>query len=181
MTMTLTLNQHATGGRSIIPTLPPAIQGQLGLRDPRFRPLSTIQTVLRDLGEFDIDALHVRDLLEAGVLIGFNIAVHLNSKVEWRILTRSVHLFQSNAQGGKSCDARLRFDWAQIFRLICPHQKPIVTGLEIRRAMVCDKTHVQHLVDAGELAALKKSQSGPGGSWTISRGSYEQFLKTRML
>ena len=70
-------------------------------------------------------------------------------------------------------------EWPQIFRLIVPHQKPIVTGLEVQRGLNCDRGHVENLVIAGHLTALKKSAPGPGGSWTISRPSYEAFLKGR--
>ena len=160
--------------------LPPSIQTQLGLRDPRFRPLSDIKSVLRDLGEFDIDAMHVRDLLDLGLLIGFNIAVHLNSKCELRFLTRSIHHFQNCARDGKRKMA-LDLPWAAICRLIIPHDKPVVTGLEIRRQLLCDRGHVENLIIAGCLTSLKKSQPGPGGSWTVSRQSYEAFLKARKL
>ncbi len=61
-----------------------------------------------------------------------------------------------------------------------PHKKPVVTGLEIRRAMLCDRGHVENLILTGKLKALKKSQPGPGGSWMISRESFENFLKGRM-
>lgn len=161
------------------PVLPPAFLAdldQLDLRDPRFRPLSSIQTVLRDLGEFKIDAPHVRELVESGFLIGFNIAVSGDGKSEVRLLTKSIDHF-------RDCRGRKRHDleWAQIFRLIVPHQKPVLTGLEIRRALICDRGHVENLILAGCLVSLKKSQPGPGGSWTVSRASFEAFMKGRMI
>jgi hypothetical protein len=89
MTSTLT---HA-------PKLPPNLQAQLGLNDPRFRPLSDVKTVLRDLGEFEIDAPTVRELVELRVLIGFNIAVDDKGRCELRVLTKSIDFFR--ATGGK--------------------------------------------------------------------------------
>lgn len=157
------------------PILPPCIQTQLGLRDPRFRPLSDVKTVLRDLGEFEIDAAQVRELAEQGVLIGFNIGVSSTGKCDLRVLTKSIEFFR--ATGGRKYH---ELEWPQIFRLVVPHKKPVVTGLEVRRAMVCDRGHIENLINAGQLTALKRSQSGPGGSWTISRESFENFLKGRM-
>ena len=52
-----------------------ALQPQLGLADPRFRPFSDVKTVLRDLGEFEIDASHVDTLIGERFLIGFDISV----------------------------------------------------------------------------------------------------------
>lgn len=158
--------------------LPVAIQSQLGLRDPRWRPLSDVKTVLRDLGELEMDAAQVRELVETGLLIGFNIAVHLNSKPELRVLTKSIEFFRQGARAARARHHEL--EWPQIFRLICPHQKPIVTGLEIRRALICDRGHVENLIIATELTAVKKSQPGPGGSWVITRASYEAFMKGRL-
>ena len=161
-------------GLNLRPVLPAAIQTQLGLRDPRFRPLSDVKTVLRDLGEFNIDADQVRELCELGVFISFDIAVDLDSRCEMRVLTKSIDFFR--ATGGKKYH---ELEWPQIFRLVVPHRKPVVTGLEIRRALICDRGHVENLINAGELTALKKSQPGPGGSWAVSRDSFENFLKAR--
>jgi hypothetical protein len=158
------------------PKLPPNLQAQLGLNDPRFRPLSDVKTVLRDLGEFEIDAPTVRELVELRVLIGFNIAVDDKGRCELRVLTKSIDFFR--ATGGKKYH---ELEWEKIFRLVVPHKKPVITGLEIRRGLLCDKTHVQHLFDVGLLVVLKKSQRGPGGSWTTSRASYEKFLRDRMM
>ena len=162
-------------GLNLRPVLPPAIQHQLGLRDARFRPLSDVKTVLRDLGEFDIDADCVRAMTEQRILIGFNIAVDDLGKCELRVLTKSIEFFR--ATKGKKYH---ELEWPQIFRQIVPHQKPIVTGLEIRRALLCDRGHVENLIHGKRLVALKASAPGPGGSWTISRESFETFLKSRM-
>ena len=157
------------------PVLPSAIQTQLGLRDPRFRPLSDVKTVLRDLGEFDIDAEQIRALVEQRVLIGFNIAVDDLGRCELRVLTKSIEFFR--ATNGRKYH---ELEWEKIFRLVVPHKKPVLTGLEIRRALICDRGHVENLILNRQLTAVKKAQCGPGGSWVISRESYEAFLKGRM-
>ena len=154
--------------------LPPAFQTQLGLRDPRFRPLSDVKTVLRDLGEFNIDADHVRQLWESQIILGFNIACDRRTHCELRVLTKSIEFFR--ATGGRKYH---ELEWPQIFRLVVPHKKPIVTGLEIRRALLCDRGHVENLIHNGCLTAVKKSQPGPGGSWVVTLESFENFLKLR--
>lgn len=156
--------------------LPPAIQTQLGLRDPRFRPLSDTKAVLRDLGEFNMDASQVRELVECGALIGFNIAVEPAGRCELRVLTKSIEFFREN-KGVKAHE----MEWPKIFRLLVLHTKPVITGLEIRRTLLCDRGHVENLINAGLLVALKKSQPGPGGSWSIQMDSFERFVKGRLL
>lgn len=168
-------------GEKPITFLPVALQSQLGLRDARFRPVSDIKTVLRDLGEFDMDAEQVRELVEAQFLIGFNIAVDDLGKCELRVLTKSIEFFRATkGRRFHELASDPEQNWKKIFRLVVPHDKPIVTGLEIRRALLCDRGHVENLINAGLLVALQKSKPGPGGSWTVSRKSYEAFLKGRM-
>ena len=152
------------------------LQEAFELRDPVFAPLSDVKTVQRDLKRFGLDATVVRELVESRFLIGFNIAVDDKGKCELRVLTKSIEFFRAT-QGKKYHE----LEWAQIFRQIVPHQKPVVTGLEIRRALLCHPTHVENLINAGQLVALQKSKPGPGGSWTVSRASYENFLRGRML
>lgn len=153
-----------------------ALQPQLDLGDPRFRPLSTVQSVLRDLAEFDLTAAQIREMVESRFLVGFNIAVDDRSRCELRVLTKSIIYFRST--GGKKYHEP---EWDKIFRLVVPHKKPVVTGKEIWLALLCHASHVEHLISAECLKALQKSKPGPGGSFTVCRESYEAFLKGRML
>lgn len=156
--------------------LPPGIQRQLGLKMPKDHPILTIDGVLSEAGEFmDIRRDDVRQLWESQALIGFNIARDARTHLELRLLRRSVDIFRAT-EGRK----RHELEWPQIFRLVVPHQKPFVTGKEICRQLICDRGHVENLVNDGRLTALKKSQPGPGGSWVISRESFEAFLKGRL-
>jgi hypothetical protein len=160
------------------PAMPASIQTRLEIGETRFRPLGDTITAMRDL---DMNAEEVRSLVQLGYLIGFDIAcggahgVTRPTKMELRILTRSVEQFRL-LRRKRVCE----MEWPQIFRLIVPHQKPVVTGLEVQRGLNCDRGHVENLVLAGHLTALKKSAPGPGGTWTICRASYENFLKERM-
>jgi hypothetical protein len=160
------------------PILPPSIQTQLGLRDPRLRPISDVKTVLRDLGEFEIGAEQVRELVEQRILIGFNIAVDDRGRCELRVLTKSIEFFRST-NGRKYHE----LEWPKIFRLICPHNKPLVRGTEISRTLICDGQHVLNLLMGGALVLMpgSKYSRGPGGSPCITRASYEQFLKARLM
>jgi hypothetical protein len=162
------------------PVLPPSIQTQLGLRDPRVRSISDVKAVLRDLGEFEIGAEQIRDLVEQRVLIGFDIGVqrHAGGRCELRILTKSIEFFRTT-NGRKYHE----LEWQKIFRLICPHNKPLVRGTEIARTLICDGQHVLNLLDARLFSLVPGSRfsRGPGGSPCITRESYEQFLKGRLL
>ena len=154
------------------PKMPTSIQSRLELGETRFRPLGDTITAMRDL---DMNADEVRSLVQLGYLIGFNIAVSDVMRMELRILTKSVEQFRM-FKTKRVCE----LEWPQIFRLIVPHQKPIVTGLEVQRGLNCDRGHVENLILGNNLFVLKKSAPGPGGSWTISRQSYENFLKGRL-
>lgn len=155
------------------PALPPSIQTKLDLGNTQFRPLGDVLTAMRDL---DLTAAEVRALVELGYLAAFNIAVATDSKAELRILTRSIDHYRSLKK-----KRVFEMPWAQLFRLIVPHGKPVVTGLEIQRGLNCDRGHVENLVLAECLKALQESKPGPGGSWTISRDSFEAFMKGRLL
>jgi len=166
----MSMTEHA------VLSLPPAIQGQLGLRVPKDHPILTVDGVLSEAGEFmDIRREHVRQLWESQTLVGFNIARDPAAHVELRLLRKSVDLFR--ATNGKK---RYEPEWAQLFRLVVPHAKPFVTGKEIARVLICDRGHVENLALDGRLVVLKKAQPGPGGTPTISRESFENFLKGRM-
>ncbi len=151
-----------------------ALQTCLAINVPRHRPLWKVDGSLCALGELPFDPRDIRALIEQSMVIAFNIALHLNSAPEYRILDTSIAWLRSH--GGRKPH---ELEWPQIMRQIIRHQKPILTGVEARRALTCDRGHVENLILAGELEPLKKSQPGPGGSWTISRRSFETFLQRR--
>jgi len=154
------------------PALPASIQNKLELDDPRFLPMGDLITARKDTG---YDADEIRALIQLGYLIGFNIAVSLEGKSELRILSKSIEHFKT-FKTPRVCE----MPWPKIFKQIIPHQKPFVTGKDVQRGLNCDRGHVENLVLAQHLKALKKSAPGPGGSWTLDRASFETFLKGRL-
>lgn len=136
------------------------------------RPLGDINSVMRDL---DINADRVRALVEQGSLIGFNISAAKTARSELRVLTHSVEHYRRT--GGEKV---LRLEWPQIFRLILPHDKLFVRGVEIVRGLNCDRGHVENLIASGFLVCCKKARPGPNGSPIITRGSFENFLIRRL-
>jgi hypothetical protein len=135
------------------------------------RPLGCIHLVMRDL---DVDANRVRELVEQGSLIGFNIAVKTTSRRDLRILGKSVENYK---QTGKPLD----LEWPEIFQSIIPHDKPFVHGLEIQRGLNCDPGHVENLIANGYMVVSRKSRPGPGGSPIVTRDSFDHFLSGRLL
>ena len=156
--------------------LPPKIRGKVGTCEPRRRPLSDVSGALRNLGNLDLDAEHVRALCEQGILVAFNITAVSGVRRTLRVLTASIDYFQANA--GKLYHNPA---WPELLKLLIPHDRPVLTGLEIRYILLCDRGHVENLVKAGQLQAVKNSRPGPGGSWIITRESFEAFLKARKL
>lgn len=164
-----------------------ALQTELEIDDPRFRPLLTTSAVLARLGlKFTLNAPDIQEMWEYGVLLGFDISVagrearpvngrSMRRKIELRILSRSVEFFLEN-HGKKHHE----LEWPQIFRLLIRHQKPVLTGKELKHVLLCEKGHIENLVINGRLTPIRKSSSGVNGSWTVTRESFEKFLKGRL-
>ena len=136
------------------------------------RPTGCLNTAMRDL---DKSADAIRALLDAGQLIGFNIAVSRAGRAEWRILTRSIEHYR--ATGGIK---PLILEWPEVFQLILPCPQHFVAGVAIQRGLNCDRSQVQNLIAAGALAIARGARPGPGGSPIITRASYEAFLLERL-
>lgn len=156
-----------------------ALQHQLELNDdPTPRPLSGVNAACRDLrlpARGHLENPGVIDLVDDyQALVAFNIAVHENSRRELRILTRSIEHYKLT-QGFRP----LNLSWAQIVKLILPHDKPAVTATECAAALNC-KT-VMPLVETRQLAIVRGTdwQRGPGGSASITRESFIAFLLKR--
>ena len=137
------------------------------------RPMGDLNAAMRDL---DLSAEKVRALLDEGKLIGFNISASKSGRAGLRVLTKSVERYRES--GGKK---PLVLAWPEIIRLILTHDKFFVRGMEIQRALNCDRGHVENLILASHLVTAKKARPGPGGSPIVTRASFEAFLKGRML
>ena len=134
--------------------------------------MGDVNSVMRDL---DMSAERVRELLELGTLVGFNISAKKSGCRVLRILTKSVERYRAT---GKIYQPQM--EWPEIFRLILPHEKLFVRGHEIARGLNCDRGHVENLIESGLLTVNKKSQPGPNGSPIIPRNSFENFLIGRL-
>ena len=134
--------------------------------------MGDVNSVMRDL---DLDAGQVRALVEQGTLIAFDISAKKSTRMQLRILTQSVNFYRQQDR-----KAALRLEWPEIFRLIVPHQKLFVRGVEVVRGLNCDRGHVENLINAGILVVSRRSRPGPNGSPLITRGSYENFLIGRL-
>ena len=168
-----------------------ALQTELEIDDPKFRPMLPVSAVLARLGpKFQIGAPQIQEMWEFGVLIGFDISVAgrearplkngssfklVRRKIELRILSKSVDFFLANA-GAKHHE----LEWAAVWRLIVPHKKPVLVGKELARTLLCEKGHIENLVLNGRLTPVRKSSSGVNGSWVVTRESFETFLKGRL-
>lgn len=147
------------------------------LRDARWRPLADMEGVKWAL---DISSEEVEGLIDVGNLVAFNIAVvNESGRREFRFLTRSIEHYRA-ALGMR----RLDLSWAQIFRLIVPHEKPVIVGTEIDAALNCDPDHRLNLIRAGLLNTVASGAAawrrGRNGAPIVTRESFERFLKGRM-
>jgi hypothetical protein len=155
-------------------TLPRALQTKMSLGDQRLaRPLGDLNAAMRDL---DLNWLEIQIAYEEGALVAFNIAVDPTGRKEVRVLTKSIEHFK-HTFGVKKFD----LTWKQIFKLILPHDKPFVTGLDIQAGLNCYPSLVENLTLAKHLKVIQAAQSGRGGTPTFTRASYEQFLEARRL
>jgi hypothetical protein len=158
-----------------------AIQHQMELRDdPTPLPLAGVNAACRDLrlpARGHLENPGVIDLIDDyAALIAFNIAVELSGRRELRILTRSVEHYKTTL-GSRPPN----LSWAQIVKLIVPHDKPALTAVEAARALNC-KT-VMPLLERRLLKTVPGTdwQRGPGGSASITRESFVAFLEKRRI
>jgi hypothetical protein len=135
-------------------------------------PLIPLATAMRDLG---LAAHEIRALIDLGYLVAFNIAAS-DHRPELRILADSVRHFKTSGGRGTYAPA-----WPALVRELLPPPAPTITGIEIQRALNCDRSLVQNLVDTGHLVQIRPAFPGPGGSRVIGRPSLETFLQSRQL
>jgi len=135
-------------------------------------PLIPLAAAMRDLG---LAAHEIRALIDLGYLVAFNIAAS-DRRPELRVLADSVRHFKTSGGRGTYAPA-----WPALVRRLLPPPAPNITGIEIQRALNCDRSLVQNLVDAGHLVQIRASFPGPGGSRLIGRLSLETFLQSRQL
>ena len=165
-------------------------QLKLPLTNPRYRrPTMTVAAAkgMLDLGEDDII-----ELIEVQVaLIAWDIATpgHRGAerRRELRILTQSVAEYQQlNPARCEEYYCAITPDAAinlLLSTIDARHSIPrdFITVNEVQRVFNCGSTHVINLIQSKALALVPKTdyQRGPGGSPSIARESFIEFLTTR--
>jgi len=155
---------------------------------PRYRrPTMTVDAAK---GVLDRTEDEIRDLVETGCLVAWDIAAPGSHRAELRILTTSVSEFvaASRELGGRSpsegdpAPSAIQPESA-IAALVPKHDKPFVIGPEVKRILNCGRQHLINLVDAKVLEQLPGTQyrRGPQGWPVIARASFTRFLETRMI
>lgn len=157
--------------------MPSSLQLRFDLRDARWRPVLDVNGAQAAL---DLEAEEVIDKLDLGQLVGFNIALDRNGRRELRILAASIEHYRVTL-GSRPFE----LSWPKIFRLIIPHDKPVIAGTEIDRGLNCDPDHRLNLIRAerfrlADPRAEVKWRRGPGGAPAVSRDSFERFLISRL-
>ena len=158
------------------------------LADPRYtRPLCTISTAkgLLDLTEDEISAL-----VDEGQLVAFDISLVLAPRDqarrhrELRILTASIAEFLRDNPDYSPCftsqicpDIAVKTVLAAI-----KHEKPYLTGTEIKRLLNCGRQHVINLVQRKVLPLMPGTtyRPGPKGYPLIPRPAFLAFLTARL-
>jgi hypothetical protein len=152
-----------------------AVQRQMDLRDPRYRPTTDTNAAMALL---DLSADEVLALVDSGDLAGFNIAVDANGRRELRILASSIAHYH-NTLGSRP----VALDFEKVVKAILPHNKPVISGVELQRMLNCDSGHVINLLLARELEAVKGTSwgAGRGNTASVTRASVIEFLRRRLL
>jgi hypothetical protein len=116
---------------------------------------------------------YVVDLVETGRLLwAFDLGSTLRTR-EIRVLPQCVDDFQAE----RECD----LEWEQVAKLVTPHDKPLVTSLEIQRSCNVTSTHVSTLIGQKQLKQVRKGRTGPGNSAILTSASFLEFLRKRAL
>ena len=148
---------------------------------PRYkRPTMTVDAAK---GILDLTEDDVRALVDTGALVAWSISTPGAERPELRILTASVAEFLRDNTDGSPDFASTIQPATAIAALVPKHDKPFLTGPEVKRTLNCGRQHLTNLVDANALAQLPGTQyrRGPKGWPVISRDSFIAFLRTRMI
>ena len=159
-------------------TRPILKQSKLELRDPRYaHPLAAMPTAK---GLLTMNEEEVGELVDLGTLAAVDIRHPGAAKREIRILTASIAAHQAGQA----------VEWTpeRVTALVLAglkHQKPWVTGIEVKHLLNCGRQHAMNLVTAGQnglpQAAGTKHRRGPGGSPVVSRNDLAAWIESRVL
>ena len=90
---------------------------------------------------------------------------------ELRVLPATV----ANYMRGQACS----LEWADVLRLLLPHDEPVILSKDITRVLNVSSTHVYHLARRKLIVPLSTWRRGRGGCARFAAESFVKFLKSR--
>jgi hypothetical protein len=150
------------------------------LADPRYkRPLAAVETAkgLLDLTEDEIGAL-----VDEGQLVAFDIRAPRADRRELRILTSSIAHYAAHSSDPSYLSPITPDQAIATVLAALKHDKPLVTGKEIKRLLNCGRQHVINLVESKTLPQLPGTtyRPGPNGFPLIPRDKFASWLTSRL-
>jgi hypothetical protein len=137
----------------------------------RSKPLLPVRGVVSLI---DKNEDQVLALIEDGSLAwAFDVALDPKHgrNMELRILPACVADFLR----GQAC----ALEWAEVLRLLLPHDGPVILSKDISRALNVSSTHIYQLAHRKLIVTCSTWRSGPGGCARIAADSFIAFLKAR--
>ncbi len=132
----------------------------------------------------------IGDLVDFGWVWAWNVGDSTSRRRNLRFLAASVAMLQGFVrETGGDIDALLASDdlpkrspaWSDVLRLVLPkHDKPFFSGSECKRALNLRRVHFINLVNEGQLPGTK-CHKGPGGTPSIARADFINFLESRVI
>jgi hypothetical protein len=132
----------------------------------------------------------IRQIIECGALWAWDVssvepgANHRGSRPVWSILTASVRaLDPSTRASGVTWPQPTPADYpSAVAALLPPHDKPWLTGPEVKRALCVGRTHLLEIIRAGHVRqyGLTHFRRGPNGFPLIDRNSLTSWLSRRV-
>jgi hypothetical protein len=113
-------------------------------------------------------------LVEDGSLLwGWNVALDPKRarSMELRILPACV----ADYLRGTACS----LEWADVLRLLLPHDEPVILSTDISRALNISITHTYNLAHRKQISPCSSWRPGPGGCARFPAKTFVEFLQTR--
>jgi hypothetical protein len=90
---------------------------------------------------------------------------------ELRILPAAVSAYLR----GQTCE----LEWADVLRLLLPHNEPVILSKDIYRVLNACSTHLYALARRKLIVPCSTWRRGPGGGGRFTTKSFIEFLKAR--
>ena len=138
---------------------------------PRSKPLLPVRGVMSLVDKNEDQVLR---LIEDGSLVwAFDVALDpkRGRRRELRVLPAAV----ADYLRGQSCG----LEWADVLRLLLPHDEPVILSREITRILNVCSTHTYHLARRKLITPRSTWRRGRGGCARFAADSFVEFLKLR--